>query len=60
MDIDFDPIVKALKKINYQGYFTLEADAFLNAYTSENVFEGIQKLADTAKRLAEMYDSYNP
>lgn len=26
MVIDFEPIVKALKRINYKGYFTLEAN----------------------------------
>lgn len=60
MNIDFEPIVKALKKINYEGYFTLEADSFLKEYISENVYEGIKKLAHSAKRLADMYDSYNP
>ena len=57
MNMDFEPIVKALKDIRYQGYFTLEADAFLRAYNKDNVFEGVQKLADSAKRLADMYEA---
>lgn len=56
MDIDFVPIVEALKEIGYSGYFTLEADAYLKDYTSENIFEGIKKMADSAKRLAKMYE----
>ena len=42
--------------IGYSGYFTLEADAYLKDYTSENIFEGIMKMADSAKRLAKMYE----
>ena len=56
MDIDFAPIVKALKQIGYAGYFTLEADAYLKAYTEETVYEGIEKLALSGKKLAEMFE----
>ena len=57
MDIDFDAVVKALKEINYKGFLTLEADAYLESrkYTSENVFEGIKNLAESAKKIREMY-----
>lgn len=55
MDIDFVPIVTALKKIGYSGYFTLEADCYLKAYSPENAFEGIQKLAASARRLADLF-----
>lgn len=59
MDIDFNAVVKALKEINYKGYFTLEADAYMGSsgYTEENIFEGVKKLADSARRLADMYDN---
>ena len=56
MQIDFEAVVKALKEINYSGYFTLEADRYLNDYTSENVFDGIKKLAESAKKFAQMYE----
>lgn len=56
MNIDFAAIVKALKEINYQGYFTLEADAFLNAYHKDNVFEGVVKLQESARKLADMFE----
>lgn len=57
MDIDFDAMVRALKEINYDGYFTLESNTFLREYTTENVFEGVTKMADAAKKLAKMYES---
>jgi sugar phosphate isomerase/epimerase len=54
MDIDFKAIATALKAIDYRGYFTLEADRFLEGYTEENVFDGIKQLAASARRFAEM------
>jgi len=56
MNIDFCEIVKALKEVNYNGYLTLEADRFLNSYTSENIKEGIEHLAAAAKKLAHMFN----
>ncbi len=56
MKIDFPPIVKALRDIGYEGYFTLEAESFLKQYTPETATEGIEKLAASAKRLARMWD----
>lgn len=57
MDIDFMPIIKALKEIDYKGYFTLEADCYLKAYNADNILDGIKNLADSAKKLVEMYDN---
>ncbi len=59
MDIDFAEIVKALKEIGYGGYFTLEADNYLKAFTAENVFDGIKDLSVAAKKLADMFDNLN-
>ncbi|MBQ8549997.1 MAG: sugar phosphate isomerase/epimerase [Clostridia bacterium] len=56
MSIDFDAIVRALKEINYKGYFTLEADAFLKDYNEDNVFSGVVKLSESAKKLADMFE----
>ena len=56
MNMDFEKIVKALKEINYQGYFTLEADRYLSAFTSENVFEGIQNLQKAVRKMADMFE----
>ncbi|MBR3594150.1 MAG: sugar phosphate isomerase/epimerase [Clostridia bacterium] len=56
MSIDFDAIVRALKEINYKGYFTLEADTFLKDYNEDNVFSGVVKLSESAKKLADMFE----
>lgn len=56
MSIDFHAVVKALKEIGYNGYFTLEADQYLRAYTQDNIFDGMTELASSAKRLADMYE----
>ena len=56
MNIDFDAVVKALKEIDYKGWFTLEADRYLSAYNADNVMEGIQKMADSAKILAQKFE----
>lgn len=56
MDIDFEAVIKALKEIDYKGYFTLEADQYLNAYNADNIFDGIKNLAASAKKLVSMYE----
>lgn len=56
MNINFDEVVQALKNIGYKGYFTLEADCYLARYTEENVFDGIKKLQESARMLADMYE----
>lgn len=55
MSIDFEGVVKALKAINYKGFLTLEADRYLDSYSSENVFDGIKNLAAAAQKLADMF-----
>ena len=59
MSIDFAPIVAALKKIGYDGWFTLEADSYLKDFQKDNVFEGMQNLAKSARRLADMFEKQN-
>ena len=56
MDIDFDPIVHALKKIGYRGWFTLEVDQHLSAFGKDRIEEGIAQMAEAARRLAKMFD----
>lgn len=56
MNIDFLPILKALKAIGYDGYFTLEADKYLNDFTADNVFDGINNMANSAKKLVEIFN----
>ena len=57
MKIDFVSVVKALKKIGYGGYFTLEADRYLEAYDDTDIFKGFCALAESARKLAAMFDS---
>ena len=54
MQIDFEAVAKALKEIGYSGYLTLEADCFMKAYTPENALEGVKKLLESVKRIADM------
>lgn len=55
MSIDFGGVIAALRRINYRGYLTLEADRYLCDRTPENIYEGIQQLAASAKRLSDMF-----
>ena len=57
MQIDFDAVVKALRDINYQGYFTLETNRYLNDYNEENIFAGIKNMAVCARKLADMFEN---
>lgn len=59
MKIDFAGVVQALKEIGYSGYFTLEADCYLKKYDAENVYKGMKELADSARRLADMFESHS-
>ncbi len=61
MDVDFEPIVAALKAIDYKGEFTLECGSYLKAFTAgakteENVLKALQNMAAAARRLADMFE----
>ncbi len=57
MNIDFDSVVKALKEIEYKGYFTLESNSYLKGYNSDNVLQGLKDMARSAKRLVTMFEN---
>ena len=57
MDIDFTEVVKALKEIDYKGYFTLEADHYLRRFDATNIDKGIKDLYNAARRLADMFEA---
>jgi sugar phosphate isomerase/epimerase len=57
LNIDFDPIVKALKEINYEGYFTLEACYYLNDFTLDTLSDGVKNLYLSAKKFEDMFNS---
>ena len=55
MDIDFGAVVKALKEINYKGYFTLEADRYI---TSANETPAkLKEMATAARKLADEFEA---
>ena len=56
MNIDFVPIVKALKDIDYKGYFTLECDSYLKSFDKDSLHKGIQDMADAARKLADIFE----
>lgn len=56
MNIDFNAVVKALRDINYSGWFTLEADCYLRDFNQEAIFTGVCDLADSAKRLVRIFN----
>lgn len=58
MKVDYEPIVKALKEVNYSGWFTLEATTYLAGFDKDAVFAGVQNMAAAAKKLAGMFDSF--
>ena len=58
MNIDFVSIVNALKEINYNGYFTLEAVNYVDKFSKDDVHIAIENLAKSAKKLANMFESF--
>jgi sugar phosphate isomerase/epimerase len=56
MKIDFVPIVKALKEIGYNGYFTLEASYYLEKLPKDNIVLGVNNLYNSARKLADMFE----
>ena len=56
MGMDFDAIISALAEVDYKGYCTLEADAYLAAY-KDRLEEGIKNLASAARKFADKFDA---
>ncbi len=56
MNIDFVPIVKALKDIGYKGYFTLECDRYCVDVPEEEVFGAVKDLYKAVRKLVDMYE----
>ena len=57
MQIDFDKVVSALKAIDYQGYFTLEADTHMTNRPLDQIEAGVKELGAAARKLADMFES---
>ena len=55
MNIDFPAVAKALQEVGYSGDLTLEADAYLGAFSEETIFAGICNLANSAKQFRDLF-----
>ncbi|MBQ7034959.1 MAG: sugar phosphate isomerase/epimerase [Clostridia bacterium] len=56
MQIDFTALVKALKEIGYDGYFTLEADQHCKNAPIEQIPLKVKEMADATRRLADLFE----
>ncbi len=56
MNIDFVAVVNALKEINYDGYFTLEASSYLENFPKEKVPAGVKDLYNAVEKLRIMFE----
>lgn len=56
LNIDFDSIASALREIGYDGWFTLEACAYLKSrgFDETNVLQGVVDLYKSAERFEKM------
>lgn len=54
MAIDFTEIMQALKETGYRGYYTLEADRYLDRYADDEILTGLTKMAEAVTRLTEL------
>lgn len=55
MNIDFIPIVKALREIGYKGWINLEAMKYLDKFDKDNVLEGLCDLHSAAVKIEELF-----
>ena len=54
MNIDFPPIMRALKETVYNGDLTLESDSFLGSFNRENVLDGLKAMRISVEKLKEL------
>lgn len=52
--IEWEPITKALHEIGYGGWYTLEADAYLNDFSDDDVFRALKDLYAAAEKFEKM------
>lgn len=57
MNVDFPAVVKALKESGYTGWFTLEANSYLQSFDAATALTGVQDLANSARKLVQIWDS---
>lgn len=56
MKIDYDPILRALKEVNYAGFFTLEADCYLSGFEDASLTQAVQNMQRAARELADRFE----
>ncbi len=56
MDIDFLPIIKALKEVGYDGDFTLECGSYFKHFGDDELSVALKNLADADRKLAQMFE----
>ena len=54
--MDFVAIMTALRRIGYEGYLTMECDAFIKEVAQEDPARAARELAATARRLAAIFE----
>lgn len=54
LNVDYEPITKALHDINYKGWFTLEAVCYLEKFDESSVLKGVCNLHDAAAKFERM------
>ena len=57
LNVDFDEVVRALKDINYSGYFTLEAVNYIRENPDWDTFSCVCSLQKAVRRLADMFEA---
>lgn len=55
MQIDFDPIVKALKEIGYNGWLTLECGTYIDQYDGTDVFQAVCDMVKSVRKLDNLF-----
>jgi len=55
MQIDFEKVVSALKKIGYSGYLTLEASTHCDGCSSEELPQRVKELFEAVDRIRKMF-----
>lgn len=57
MQIDYDPILQALRDVNYQGDLTLEADSYLPGLPDEALMQGVRNMQHAARELTARFEA---
>lgn len=56
MNIDFPPIIKALKEEGYDGDFTLECGSYFKHFSDDQLPTALKNLSDADRKLANLFE----